>query len=293
MKLLKKKKRYLNRELSWLEFNSRVLEQAAFKDTPLLERLKFISIFSSNLDEFFMVRYSGVMSQVRHEYRVKDLSGRYPEDLFKLMNRRIEALIEHNYQLLTREILPALKKEGISFHTSENLSEVQLLDVKEKFLKKFLMILTPMAVDQARPFPFIPGKKLNLLAKLSCSSKKQSLFAIIPVPEQKRFYELSDGSFIFSEELVRIFLQDLFDGYQLENTCVFRIIRDAELSFDEEEARDLLTAIESELKSRERGYPIRLEVEKKAAEEMVEFLHEKNNLTDKKTSFIYGPLRNS
>jgi len=284
-------KRYLNRELSWLEFNSRVLEQAAYKETPLLERLKFIAIFASNLDEFFMVRVSGVMSQIRLGYRERYISGHRPEEVFELMGRRIEKLVEYEYKLLNKEILPALEKESVFFYTAATLPDDMLLEVREKFLKKFLMILTPMAVDQARPFPFIPGKTLNMLVKLSASrGKSQPLYAVVPVPGRERFFETASGCFIYCEELVRLFLKDLFEGYKLEKTCVFRIIRDAELSFDEEEARDLLSTIESELKTRERGYPVRLEVEKNAAEEMVAFLHERFSIGADLTSYIDGPL---
>ncbi len=286
-----KVKRYLNRELTWLEFNSRVLEQAAYKDTPLLERLKFIAIFSSNLDEFFMVRVSGVMSQIRLGYRERFLSGHRPEEVFELMSRRIGKLVEHEYKLLNKEILPALEKEGVFFYTAASLPEEMMLEIREKFLKKFLMILTPMAVDQARPFPFIPGKTLNILVKLSANKgKSQPLYAVVPVPGRERFFEVVSNGYIYCEELVRLFLKDLFEGYKLEKTCVFRIVRDAELSFDEEEARDLLSTIETELKTRERGYPVRLEVEKNAAEEMVAFLHERFNLGSDLTAYIDGPL---
>lgn len=283
-------KKYLNRELSWLEFNARVLAQAACKETPLLERLKFISIFASNLDEFFMVRVSGVMSQIKLGYREKYNSGHRPEEIFALLNRQVGKLVEHEYKLLNKEVLPALKQEGVFFYTAATLPDALLLDVREKFLKKFLMILTPMAVDQARPFPFIPGKTLNILVELSSPGKEQPLYAVVPVPGRERFFEISTGSYIYCEELVRLFLKDLFEGYRLENTCVFRIIRDAELSIDEEEAHDLLSAIESELKTRERGYPVRLEVEKGVAKELVTFLHERFELSKDLTCYIDGPL---
>lgn len=288
-----KNKKYLNRELSWLEFNARVLEQAAPKDTPLLERLKFVSIFSSNLDEFFMVRLAGVMSQIRLYYREKYLSGHRPEEIFDLLNKRIRKLVDYEYKLLNKDILPALQNEGVFFYTAANLPEVFSIDIREKFLKKFLMILTPMAVDQARPFPFIPGKTLNILAELSSPEHDQPLYAVVPVPGRERFYEISPHNYIYSEELVRIFLKDLFEGYTLEKSCVFRIIRDAELSFDEEEARDLLTAIESELRTRDRGYPVRLEVEKNASSELVAFLHERFELADNLTYYTEGPLNAS
>ncbi|OGK10652.1 MAG: hypothetical protein A2W80_01820 [Candidatus Riflebacteria bacterium GWC2_50_8] len=285
-----KNKKYLNRELSWLEFNARVLEQAAPKDTPLLERLKFVSIFSSNLDEFFMVRVAGVMSQIRLDYREKYLSGHRPEEIFDLLNKRIRKLVDYEYKLLNKDILPALQNEGVFFYTAANLPEAFAIDIREKFLKKFLMILTPMAVDQARPFPFIPGKTLNILAELSSPEHDQPLYAVVPVPGRERFYEISPNNYIYSEELVRIFLKDLFEGYTLEKSCVFRIIRDAELSFDEEEARDLLTAIESELRTRDRGYPVRLEVQKNASAELVAFLHERFELADNLTYYTEGPL---
>ena len=276
---MNEEKKYHNRELSWLEFNYRVLEEALDKTNPLLERLKFISIFSSNLDEFFMVRLSGLISQLKPEFTsLKLTSGDTAQEIAARLKTRINELVKLQYDCFNNDILLNLEKEGFQFFTAETLPEKYIPALKDLFATKYSLMLTPMAIDPAHPFPFITGKTLNLLVRLF--SEKQPdfpLYAIIPIPTATpRFLRLdsADGkaTFMYFEEAVKLFSAQLFEGYRIDKTCLFRITRDAEIAVDEEDS-NLLTAIEMGLKLRERGYPIRLEVEKDADEDLLKFYY--------------------
>lgn len=273
----KTEKSYLNRELSWIEFNYRVLEEAMDKTNPLLERLKFISIFSSNLDEFFMVRISGLVSQIKSEYSsLKMPSGDTALEIIEKLTARINELVEKQYKCFNEEILPGLEKEGFRFYTAKTLPEKYLPSLEELFLNKISLMLTPMAIDPAHPFPFIISKELNLLVRLKSPQKTTSLYAIIPLPSKNRFIRLPDENnapkYIYFEEVVKLFSNHFFKGYEIEKSCVFRVTRDAEIALDEEDS-NLLAAIELGLKLRERGYPIRLEVEKETDGDLLDFLY--------------------
>lgn len=293
---MKEEKKYHNRELSWLEFNYRVLEEALDKTNPLLERLKFISIFSSNLDEFFMVRLSGLISQLKPEFTsLKLTSGDTAQEIVARLKTRINELVKLQYDCFNNDILLNLEKEGFQFFTAETLPEKYIPALKDLFATKYSLMLTPMAIDPAHPFPFITGKTLNLLVRLF--SEKQPdlpLYAIIPIPTATpRFLRLdsADGkaTFMYFEEAVKLFSAQLFEGYRIDKTCLFRITRDAEIAVDEEDS-NLLTAIEMGLKLRERGYPIRLEVEKDADEDLLKFLQRNNMFCEGFDFKIDGPL---
>ncbi len=266
-----------NRELSWLEFNYRVLEEALDKSNPLLERLKFISIFTSNLDEFFMVRISGIISQVRSGLSITLPSGDTPGELLNKLKERILSLVKEQHECFTNEILPELKNEGFEFYTAKTLPKIYIDQLKELFMNKHFLILTPMAIDPAHPFPFLSGKLLNLLIKLEGPDASQPLFAVIPLPSKNRFVPVVTGNkeqkYILIEEYVKLFADTLFKGYNILNTCTFRITRDAEISLDEDDV-NLLSAVESGLKQRDRGYPIRLEVENTNDKELIDFLYQ-------------------
>lgn len=292
---MKEEKKYHNRELSWLEFNYRVLEEALDKSNPLLERLKFISIFSSNLDEFFMVRLSGLISQSKPEYASLKLpSGDSAEEIVTSLKSRISKLVKQQYDCFNNDILPNLEKEGFHFYTSQNLPEKYIPALKDLFSAKYSLMLTPMAIDPAHPFPFITGKTLNLLVRLfSDKQPNVPLYAIIPIPTATpRFLRLDSAdsaAFIYFEEAVKLFSAQLFAGYNIDKSCLFRITRDAEIAVDEEDS-NLLTAIEMGLKLRERGYPIRLEVEKNADEDLLLFLQRNNMFCEGFDFKINGPL---
>jgi polyphosphate kinase len=289
-----KNERYFHRELSWIEFNYRVLEEALDTSVPLMERLKFLSIYFNNLDEFIMVRIANLVSQSESGYPLKDESGLHPDQALEKAQTRLKQLNDLAYSCLKKEILPSLAKHGLHFYTAKTLPEKYKPQIEDVFLKKYFMLLTPMAIDQARPFPFLAGTKLNILVTLHKKEKSQTLFAIIPVPTRNRFIPVgSDSSgkeFIYIGELIKLNLHHLFKGYTVEDCTTFRITRDAEMSVDEEDAINLLSAIENELKKREKGRPIRLEIEKSCSKEMEDFLSERiqyyNNLLFK----VDGPV---
>ena len=292
-----KKSSFLNRELSWVDFNYRVLEEGLSKETPLLERLKFISIFSNNLDEFMMVRVAAVVSQAKSNYYNKDVSNLSSVELLEELSKKILELVDMQYKCLNTDIIPKLEKEGIYFYTAKTLPIEYIDQMRELFLNRYFMILTPMAIDQSRPFPFLGGSNLNILIKIEkeeeekdnkkdgsnnnseTNIKNRQMFAVIPYPSKERFIPINsfDGKlrFIYIGELIKLFIGFFFKGYNVIDTCIFRITRDSELSINEEGAEDLLITIENELRKRERGLPIRLEVEANANEELLNYLDER------------------
>lgn len=275
------KKRFINRELSWIEFNYRVLEEALSDSTPLIERFVFLSIFSSNLDEFFMVRLSGVISQILSGITEKGPSGNSPEMVLNKAQKRIKELVKKQYQCLNKNLFPALKNEGYEFIKPDQLSEDEETALYKHFARHYKSIITPMAIDQSRPFPFIASKGLYILYKLektshSLSVTKQNIsqpFAIVPVPEGNRIIETNrKGRFIMLEDLISHFSHDLFKGYKILDRHCFRITRDADLSINEEDVADLLSALEDNLRQRERGALVRLEIPDQFPDEMKELL---------------------
>ncbi|HQJ04872.1 MAG TPA: polyphosphate kinase 1 [Spirochaetota bacterium] len=285
---------FFNRELSWLEFNYRVLEEGLDKSNPLLERLKFLSIFSNNLDEFFMVRISGLISQVKSDFQIKDMSGQTPGDILSKINLRVHELVKKQYECFNNDIIPEMRNEGFNFYTAKTIPEMYLESLKNLFLKKHFLILTPMAVDQSHPFPFLSGKSLNILVKIEDPKKKEIKYAIIPYPTDDRFILISDDgnlkNYIFVGELIKLFVSYFFRGYNVLDSAIFRITRDAELSIDEEGAEDLLLEIEGQLKKREKGRPIRLECQSDTSEDIKSFLKENINFYEGFFFDIEGPI---
>jgi len=275
---------YFNKELSWVEFNYRVLEEALNPETPLLEKVKFLSIFSNNLDEFFMVRVSGLFSQIRSGYELKDYSGLTAREIISKISKRVKELIEIQYDCFNNKIIPELEKIGFYFYTANNLPSKFIEHLRRFFLKKIFYILTPMAVDQSHPFPFLKSKTLNIIVKLRDPKKpEENLFAIIPYPSEERFIPLFEDQeqttqYIYIGELIKLFIGYFFKGYNILETATVRITRDAELSIDEEGAEDLLAEIEDKLKAREKGLPIRIEIEKNASSELKNFVLENTKI---------------
>ncbi len=285
---------YFNKELSWLEFNYRVLEEALNKETPLLERVKFLSIFSNNLDEFFMVRVSGLLSQIKSGYELKDYSGLTAKEIISKIGKRVKELIKIQYDCFNKEIIPALEKIGFYFYNSKNIPPNFIENLRRIFLNKIFYILTPMAIDQAHPFPFLKNKSLNVIVRLKDPKKpNESLFAIVPYPAEERFISLSENEehrYIYIGELIKLFIDYLFKGYNVIETAIVRITRDAELSIDEEGAEDLLAEIEDKLKAREKGEPVRIEIEKSASKEIKDFLLENSRVLPDLFFEIDGPI---
>lgn len=283
-----------NRELSWLEFDYRVLEEGLDPQNRLLERLKFLSIFSNNLDEFFMVRVAGLLSQQKAGYQNKDACGMTPDDVLHQIAGRLRELIKIQYDCFNNVITPELNKNNIYLYTADNIPEKYESQLKSVFQNKYFMILTPMAVDQSHPFPFISGKTLNLLIKIEEPKKHEHKFAIIPCPAKDVFFRIEDDDsaarFIFVGELIKRYASHFFKGYKVLESVIFRITRDAELSIDEEGAEDLLSEIEGQLKKREKGAPVRLELEANASDDMKKFLRKNIKCSEEFVFELDGPI---
>ncbi len=266
---------YVNRELSWLMFNERVLEEAYDKTNPLLERLKFLAITASNLDEFFMVRVSGLLDQVDIGYSKRDIAGLTPQEQLEKISEKAHEMYAKQNSCLMRSLLPALEKEGIVFVDPKELSNEQKNFVKDYFTSTLYPIITPMAIDQSRPFPLLPNKSLNIILQVVKDDEK--LYAVMQVPTVvPRITELPSSKgvreFIMLEDIISMFVGELFEGCEVKNLSYFRITRNSDLTIDEEDTEDLLMEIEKSIKKRKWGDPVRLEIEKSMDSEIKTFL---------------------
>lgn len=257
--------RFINRDVSWLAFNARVLEEARDMDNPLLERLKFISICSSNLDEFFMVRIAGI---ARHDpdqpQKIYKNNVYYPGKLLAELDNMIRRFVQKQYRTLNTQILPELEKEGICVVKWQEISPQLRDNGRNIFLNEIAPVLTPIGIDPTHPFPQIPNLKLELLIRLK--QKKQQRFAVIQVPSNvPRFLRLDNdpgtgGTFIAAEELIAQNLDDMFRGYEIMECTPFRITRDMDFSIDENTVADLMTEMQMALQERPKRSVVRLEV---------------------------------
>ena len=284
---------YFNRELSWLEFNSRVLEEAQDRKNLIFERLKFLAITASNLDEFFMVRVSGLIDKNHEGIIENDVAGLNPAEQLDKISEKVHDFTNKQYNTLNRSILPALEKENTFILTYKQLSGKQQNFVKKYFESTVFPVLTPMAVDKSRPFPLLMNKSLNIIVELE--NKEDSIFAVVKVPTViPRVLELPCGDskrkFIFMENVIKEFIDQLFIDKKVSNSYTFRITRDAEFNIGEENANDLLQEIEESIKKRERGAPVRLEVEKNISKNSLKFLKKRLNLEEEKIYQILGPI---
>ncbi|QRG68678.1 RNA degradosome polyphosphate kinase [Brevibacillus choshinensis] len=260
---------YINRELSWIAFNERVLAEAANESNPLFERLKFIAIASSNFDEFFMVRVAGLKDQVKAGLTKPDnKSGMTPLEQLRAVWERTHEAMQAMFAILREQITPELRKAGIRFLKANELSREQDEFVHSFFHHHLYPVLTPMAVDASHPFPMLLNKSLNLAVLLEDddADSEGPLFAVVQVPSVvPRFLELpspgGEAHFILLEDVIAEHMDSLFQGYNILETCPFRITRNADLTIDEDETEDLLEAIEQELKKRRMGEPSRLAVD--------------------------------
>ena len=256
---------YFSREVSWLEFNDRVLAEALDERTPLLERLKFLAIYSSNLDEYFMVRVAGLKQQVEAEVLRRSDDGRLPAEHLLAISTRLVPSLQRHMHALTHVILPGLAEKGVRIVTHAELDEETRGRLREMFLERVFPVLTPLAVDRSHPFPYISNLSLSLAVELAGDSG-ESAFARVKVPNSlPRFLSLDAPGmpprrFLFLEDLIACNLDLLFPGVEILNVCPFRVTRDADLDLQEDEADDLLGSIESELRRRRFGEPVRLEV---------------------------------
>ncbi len=289
---------YYNRELSWLSFNYRILGEAKDKTIPLMERVKFLSITASNLDEFFMVRVASLKDQVHAKYTKKDIAGMTAKEQLAALSVGTHNLVEAQYNTLNRSFLPALDKQGLQILTQhEDLDPVQSEYVDRYFVQNVYPVLTPMAVDSSRPFPLIRNKSLNIAALLSDKKNKKHIdFATVQVPSGlPRFVEIptkkeSDTCVILLEQIIEKNIQSLFLNYKVLDACPYRVMRNADLSIDEDEAADLLIEIEKQLKKRQWGEVIRLEVGASMDKRLLKILKRELNVQNDDIFKINGPL---
>lgn len=285
-----RKNPYRNRELSWLDFNSRVLEEAWNHKNPLMERLRFLGITCTNLDEFFMVRIAGVRERRESRNRAEDPSGITASELYPILAEKTHVFCRRQYACFTRSILPAMRKVGIEFLRPKDMEPTQIRYASEYFAKTLFPILTPMAVDGSRPFPMLASRSLNVAVKLK--GKGPSRFAVVPVPAiLSRFLALptpSGNCFLLLEDLLRWKLGELFDPEKIGASCVFRITRDSDLEIDEY-AGDYRSEVEKSIRKRRRGKPVRLEISSRCNGEILAFLQETLKLEQSEIYRVSGP----
>ena len=293
---------YVNRELSWLEFDHRVLGEARDKTTPLFDRLKFLSITASNLDEFFMVRVASLKDMVHAGYTKPDIAGMTPVEQLEKISARTHELVGQQYSTYNRALLPALKQAGLEvIGQHEDLTKEQGEFVDRYFKEEVYPVLTPMAVDSSRPFPLVRNKSLNIAALLRKKEGDRELeFAMVQVPSVlPRIVvlpetERPDGSrlrhVILLEEVIERNMKQLFLNYDIITSHPFRIMRNADFSLDEEEAVDLLEEIEKQLKKRQWGEVIRLEIQEKPDKRLLKVLKKELMVNEEDIFQIPGAL---
>ena len=272
---------YRNRELSWIGFNERVLSEARDKTIPLFERLKFLSITASNLDEFFMIRVASLKDMVHAKYTKPDIAGLSPKEQLSMLAPVTKNLIQMQYSTYNRSLLPALKKAGlVVVESHENMTKEQKIFTDQYFEETIYPVLTPMAMDSARPFPLVRNKTLNigaLILKKGKKEKEELEFATVQVPSVlPRIVEIpcqKEGkkAVILLEEIIERNIGKLFLSNQVVCTCPYRIIRNADLTIDEDEAADLLSEIQKQIKKRQWGEVIRLDVDEKMDDRLLKF----------------------
>jgi polyphosphate kinase len=284
--------RYLNRELSWLDFNARVLALAADEAVPLLERAKFLAIFSQNLDEFFQVRVAGLKEQVVAGIGTTALDGRPPAQQLIEIRERVEELTAEQERIFLGAVMPALAAKGIRFSSWEDLDDDDEKFLVETFEQRIFPVLTPLAVDPGHPFPYISNLSLNLAVFLLDPVTGETRFARVKVPDLlPRFVVMPDGErFVALEQVIAAHLGQLFPGMEVESHDAFRVSRNADLTLEEEEADDLLAAVEMELRRRQFGRAVRLELSSRITDEVAEMLQRELALSEDETYRLTGPL---
>ncbi len=294
---LNKHEYYTNRELSWLEFNYRILGEAKDKTLPLFERLKFLSITASNLDEFFMVRVASLKDMVHAKYTKTDIAGMTASKQLEAISEKTHALCTAQYNTYNRSFLPALKKAHLNVITNyENLNAEQAEYVDEYFKQDIYPVLTPMAVDSSRPFPLIKNKTLNIGALIENEEEMSIDFATVQVPSVlPRFVIIpsendEDTTIILLEQVIEKNIQKLFLNYKVICAYPYRIMRNADLTIEEDEAADLLKEIQKQLKKRQWGEVIRLEIEEGVDKRLMKRLKKEFNVSDEDIYNISGPL---
>ena len=284
----------IDRELSWLAFNERVLELAENQSNPLLERCRFLAIFSSNLDDFYMIRVASVKRKLESGVTKKNTAGYSPFELLAEISKKTQELIARQTKLFHQELMPQLKQNGIEIVDWDKLTQTEIEYINKIFTKRIFPVLTPLAVDPSHPFPYISGLSLNLAVLVKQPDTNEELFARVKVPASlPRFIETAEfvGSrFIPLEKVIIANLDQLFPGMQIEDYYTFRITRNADLELEEEESENLLESMEQELLRRKFGPPVRLEVASEIDSELLTKLKVELSIRDEDISHYKEPL---
>jgi len=282
---------HLDRELSWLEFNRRVLGEAENPDVPLLERVKFLSIFSNNFDEFFMIRVGEVRDLLAAKVSEAGSVHGQSEKLEEI-RKRSRQLLDQMYRCLSEQLLPALKKEGIRLERVSELAKKERATIEEYFARNIEPILTPLAIDPGHPFPFIANLALNLALQLE-SERGEAYVVVVKIPElSPRLVPLSEsGRYALLEDVISSHVERFFPAMRLKKSVAFRVIRNSDISIKEEDVQDLLKSVETELRRRERRDVVWLEVEAGADERLLALLVEQMHSLKEDVFFASGPLK--
>jgi polyphosphate kinase len=277
---------FTNRDLSWLEFNQRVLEEAEDPRNPLLERVKFLAITASNLDEFFEIRVSGIKQQTETKSTASGPDGLTPVEVFTRIRQRVEKFVHDQYTIWNGQLIPELALNHIKFHHVSELTDQEKTWAHNYFLDEVFPVLTPLAIDPSHPFPQLLNKSLNLIVSLQRPSQNgDPRYAIVQVPRVlNRLVFIPDRparhfDIIHLSRLIEAFIGDLFPGMETNGVYAFRVTRNSDLYVDDEEAENLLHTIEEELKKRNRGNAVRIEIDRECPAEIEAFLLDKFNLT--------------
>jgi polyphosphate kinase len=291
-------KNFINRELSWLEFNRRVLEEAQDASQPLIERIKFLSIFSSNLDEFFEIRVAGIKQQIESETSDVGPDGLSPTETFNQIQRLAHELVAIEYDLFNKELLPELEKNKIRIRKVSDLGTRRAAWSRKYFQEEVFPMLTPLAVDASHPFPDLLNKSHNLLVRAKTKRRGgEPLFAIVQVPRviprlilAPRQGDDEPWDYIYLASLIKQHIAELFPGLILDAVHAFRVTRNSDLYIDDEEAENLLRTIEQELRRSSKGDAVRLEVEADCPKDIIELLLEFYDLSEADVYKLDGPL---
>ncbi|MEH6811070.1 MAG: polyphosphate kinase 1 [Motiliproteus sp.] len=291
---------YLNRHLSHLEFNRRVLEQSLDETHPLIERLMFLLIFTSNLDEFFEIRVAELMHQVKYGREKAGVDGMHPQEVLQQIRNRCHELVGRQYKILNEVMFPALNQEGIYFLRRSEWSEEQRIWIRQYFSDQIVPVISPLGLDPSHPFPRLVNKSLNFIVSLEGKDAfgRDSGLAIIPAPRSlPRLIKLPDelvpddgDHMVFLSSIIHEFADDLFPGMEVKGCYQFRLTRNADLVFDQEEVEDLARTLRGELHSRHYGDAVRLEIAHRCPEPMIEFLLKQFNLSETEVFRVDGPV---
>ncbi|KNZ42099.1 RNA degradosome polyphosphate kinase [Acetobacterium bakii] len=292
---------FINREISWLDFNTRVLEEAYDKNNPVMDRLKFLSITASNLDEFFMVRIAGIMDQINVGYNKKSLDGLTPQEQLAELSIRTQDMMARQYTCLSKSIIPELNQNKVFFMEYEELGDEAKDFALHYFIEACYPVLTPQAIDNSRPFPLVKNNQVYLCVILhdneAMNKEEKEFMAILEIPKVldriialPNTMEKKGFNYIFIEDIIRPFVHELFTGYEVKQVSEFRITRNGDLDIDEDEAEDLLIEIEKSIQQRKWGAAIKLEVTKSMGKKMRKWLIKELEISNDEVFELKGNL---